>query len=379
MKRRFDEETTDWLGGVWKKLEVKLSAQCDRIADKIPYIPVNSRYEEDMAETDIYWWTNGFWAGMLWQMYRVTGLDKYRNAAEGVEKKLDAALEGFTGLHHDVGFMWLHTAVANYRLTGNPQSKVRGLHAANILAGRYNPRGKFIRAWNNDCTGWIIIDCMMNIPLLYWAGEMTGDPRFSYIAADHADTVLRHIVREDGSCSHIAILDPDSGELLETPAGQGYEPGSSWSRGQAWGLYGLALSYRYTKYDRYLHAAKRIAHYFISNVASTGYIPLVDFRAPQEPVLWDTTAGTCAACGLLEIADSVGELERPMYENAAIRILKETDRRFCNWDADTDYIVGGGTVAYSCDSKDSAVPIIYGDYFFIEAVLRLKDSGFLIW
>lgn len=214
--------------------------------------------------------------------------------------------------------------------------------------------------WNDECIGWIIVDSMMNIPLLYWASETVGDPRFSFIARDHADTVLRHVVRPDGSCNHIAKLDPESGELLETPGGQGYKPGSAWSRGQAWALYGFALSYHHTKDDSYLNAAKIIAHHFIANVSLTDYIPLVDFRTPAEPVLWDTTAGTCAACGLLELAESVGELERPLYLNAATSILKATDRRFCNWNPEEDAIVGNGTAAYFCDSKGSAVPIIYG-------------------
>ena len=104
---------------------------------------------------------------------------KYRLAAEGVENKMDAAFTSIGKLNHDVGFMWLHTAVADYRLTGNPKSRERGENAANILAGRFNPLGKFIRAWNGDSNiGWMIIDCMMNIPLLYWMSEENKDPRF---------------------------------------------------------------------------------------------------------------------------------------------------------------------------------------------------------
>ncbi|MCL6458977.1 MAG: glycoside hydrolase family 88 protein [Gorillibacterium sp.] len=379
MSYSINEVNKAWLDAVWIKLEAKMSAECDRIGDRIPYIPENGVYEEDKAETDIYWWTNGFWPGMLWQMYHSTHDEKYKTAAEGVELRLDKALEGYDGLHHDVGFMWLHSAVANYRLTGNEKAKTRGLHAANLLAGRYNPRGKFIRAWNNDCIGWTIVDCMMNIPLLYWASDLTHDPRFTYIAKDHADTTLAQTVRPDGSCNHIVILNPENGEFVEAPGGQGYASGSSWSRGQAWALYGFALSYTHTKEERYLATAKKIAHYFIANVATTDYVPLVDFRAPAEPVIWDTTAGVCAACGLLEIAESVGELEKPLYENAAISILKATERRFCNWNVNEDSIVANGTGSYHGRNGDFAKPIIYGDYFFIEAILRLRGQALLIW
>ncbi|WP_080834161.1 glycoside hydrolase family 88 protein [Cohnella massiliensis] len=368
-----------WLDETWEKTKAKMSAEVERVGDRIPYIPVDGKYAEDKGETDIYWWTNGFWPGMLWQMYNATKEEKYKAAAEGVERRLDAALEGFEGLHHDVGFMWLHSAVANYRLTGSETSKTRGLHAANVLAGRYNPRGKFIRAWNEDRAGWMIVDCMMNIPLLYWAARETNDPRFVYIAKDHADTTLEKIVRPDGSCNHIAILNPENGELLELPGGQGYESGSSWSRGQAWALYGFALSHRHTGDDRYLQAAKKIAHYFIANVATTGYVPLVDFRAPAEPICYDTTAGVCAACGMLQLAEAVSELEKPLYANAAVQILQATDRRFCNWNVDEDAIVGNGTGSYHGRHGDYGVPIIYGDYFFIEALLRLKEKHFLIW
>ncbi len=365
-----------WIDGVYDKILKKISAQLKRNNDNIVYIAHDSVYDEDKADTDIYWWTNGFWSGILWQMYYVTKDKEFKNAAEGIENKLDAALDGFVGLYHDVGFMWLHTAVADYRLTGNEKSRARGLHAATILAGRYNPIGKFIRAWNDDKTGWMIIDCLMNIPILYWASEVLGDPRFNVIAKMHADTAIKVLLREDGSCNHIAIFDPETGELLDTPGGQGYAEGSSWSRGQAWAIYGFALSYNHTGEKRYLDAAKKVADYFISNIENTGYLPLSDFRAPEKPVLYDTTAGVCAACGFLELYEHVGEDEKQVYKEVAVKILKATDEKFCDWDNENDGIVGGGKVSYH---EDGYFKIIYGDYFFIEAVLRLRNASFFIW
>nr|MCR5755628.1 glycoside hydrolase family 88 protein [Acetatifactor sp.] len=198
----------DWIEETYQKLCMKFSAECDRIGDRIPYSPKNGKYVEDCSQTALDCWTNGFWPGILWQMYHVTKEEKYKEAASKIEQKFDALFDEYVKLHHDVGFMWLHTAVASYRLTGEERSKVRGLHAANLLAGRYNPLGGFIRAWNEDRIGWIIIDCMMNIPLLYWAGRETKDPRFTAIAMKHADTAMNMLVREDGSCNHIAVLDP---------------------------------------------------------------------------------------------------------------------------------------------------------------------------
>ena len=378
MKYNLDENNQKWLDKIYEKIMAKMSAQCDRIGDKIPYIAEGGVYREDKAQTDIVWWTNGFWPGMLWQMYHATGEEKYKVAANGVEDKLDQAFDKYTGLHHDVGFMWLHSAVANYRITGNERSLARGLHAAHLLAGRYNPRGKFIRSWNRDRAGWVIVDSMMNVPLLYWAEDVIDDPRFKYIAMDHVDTVMNNTVRQDGSCNHIIVLDPTNGELLETPGGQGYASGSSWSRGQAWAIYGFALSYLHTDKKEYLDTAKKVAHYFISQIDLTDGVALLDFRAPKEPVYWDSTAGVCAACGLLEIANHVPALEKDFYINAAIKILKATDKKFCNWDINYGSIVQMGSGSYFTE-HDKHVPIIYGDYFFIEAVLRLLDKDILIW
>jgi unsaturated chondroitin disaccharide hydrolase len=367
-----------WAKGIFEKLHAKLKAECSRLQGVIPYIPRDGHYH-DLGANDIYWWTNGFWPGMLWQMYHASEYEVYRQYAESVEKRFDAALEGYEGLHHDVGFMWLHTAVADYRLTGNKDSLRRGLHAANLLAGRYNPVGHFIRAWNGERTGWIIIDTMMNIPLLYWASKESGDPRFSYIAQSHADTAINKLLRPDGSSNHIAILDPQTGECLETPAGQGFAPGSSWSRGQSWAVYGFALSYHHTGKQAYLDAAKQSAHYVIANFARNDWLPVVDFRSPAEPLKYDSTAAMISACGLLEIASHVGEHEKPLYTTSALRLLRACEQAFADWDLERDGIIGKGTAAYHGGVQDTEVPIIYGDYFFTEAVLRLLGKDFLIW
>lgn len=373
------EKDREWLQDIWQRLENKLEKQCERMDDKIPYIVENGRYQQDLAKTDIAWWTNGFWGGILWQMYHATGKDLYKKRAVRVEERLDRSLEEYENLYHDVGFMWMHTAVADYRLTGEHKSFVRGQHAANLLAGRFNVLGNFIRAWNDDRAGWMIVDCLMNLSLLYWATEESKDPRFAAIAKKHADTALEKIVRQDGSCNHIAVLNPTTGEVEALPGGQGYAEGSAWSRGQAWAVYGFAISYAHTLEQRYLDAAKRVAHYFLANVSLTGFLPLCDFRAPEEPVYYDSTAGACAACGLLEIAKHVPEMEKRIYEQGAVCLLKAMEAKFCNWKEDEDGILGGGKVAYHETEQPHQVSIIYGDYFFTEAILRLMEKDFFIW
>ena len=218
---------------------------------------------------------------------------------------------------------------------------------------------------------------MMNIPLLYRVSEELKDPRFRYIALSHADTTMRDHVRPDGSVNHIVSHDIVTGDVIETIGGQGYGVGSTWSRGQAWALYGFILSYIHTGKQEYLDTAKSVAHYFISCVCDD-YLPKCDFRAPQEPVIYDSTAGACAACGLIEIANHVPEFEKDLYLNAAIQLLKAMEAKFCNWNENEDSILGWGTEAYH-NEKTRHIPIIYGDYFFIEALYKLRGHDMLFW
>lgn len=366
-----------WLESAMNKLIKKMSAQCERLGTMMPYVPFNGVYE-DMGKVHLEAWTNGFYSGMLWQMFHVTGEEKYSINATGIEARLDEALEGFEKLDHDVGFQWLHTSVANYRLTGNEKSRRRGLHAAGILAGRFNLEGNYIRAWNDEGKqGVAIIDCLMNLPLLHWAYKETGYVSYEQIARKHTEMALNYIIRPDGSCNHMVEFNPVTGEYLNNPGGQGYASGSSWSRGHAWAIYGMALAYRYLKDVRYLEAAKSVAHYFLANVSLNDYIPVIDFRAPSKPIYLDTTAGVCAACGLLEIAEFVGEHEKQLYVQSAIKCMKAIEP-YCCWDPEKDSIMSHGSARYD-RASDREVPIIYGDYFLMEGILRLSEQSFLIW
>lgn len=376
MKYAISEQMLNWAQDTWEKLERKLSAEEKRIGSDMPYIPVNGRYE-DMGEKALTWWTNGFWGGMLWQMYHATGEERYAKTAEQLEIRFDKALEAYEGVDHDLGFMWLHTAVADYRRTQNPQSKIRGLHAAALLASRFQPMGNYFQAWNQGPSV-AIIDCVMNLPLLYWGSEVTGNPSWKQLAMRHADMALEHILRPDGSSNHIVVFDPETGECLDKPGGQGYGKGSAWTRGQSWAIYGMALSYRYTGKEEYLDAAKRSAHYFIANAAMNDFDVVIDFRAPKEPVYYDNTAAACAACGLLELSEHVPEYEKELYVSAAVKLLQRLTERFCNWNEDEDGILTHGSARYD-RASDREVPIIYGDYFLLEGVLRLLEKDFLIW
>lgn len=377
MRYEITPQEREWAQQIWGKLEEKIAAQNERLGSRMPYIPVNGRYA-DMGEEHLTWWTNSFWSGILWQAYHATGKQAYADNAAAAEARLDRALEEYTGLDHDIGFLWLHTAVADHRLTGNEQSRLRGIRAAAILASRFQPAGNYFRAWNHGEDSVAIVDCLMNLPILYWGSEVTGDSAWKKLAMAHADTALREILRPDGSSNHIVAFDRETGEVTKKPGGQGYGEGSSWTRGQAWAIYGMALSYKHTGKQEYLDASKRTAHYFLANAALADYDVVIDFRAPSEPVYYDNTAAACAACGLLELSEHVPELEKPLYVRSAVKLLQRLTERFCNWNVEEDGITVRGSARYD-RAADREVPIIYGDYFLVEGILRLLEKDFLIW
>ena len=382
------ETYLSWARKTLEMVRAKMAWVSEENRDKIPYTTdKNGRYDDRSAEgiqwnqdDGLNWWTNGFWGGIMWLLYQDTKEEKYAEIARASDKKLEKCLSTFYGLHHDVGFMFLPTSVANYRLTGSKSARRNAMHAAVLLAGRFNPMGRFIRAWNEngntDVRGWAIIDCMLNISLLYWASEESGDPRLRHIAVMHVDTTLASFLRDDGSVCHIVEFDPETGDRMNSLGGQGYAHGSSWTRGQGWAIYGFANSYAHTKKQAYLDAAKRVAHYCIANLCEGGIVP-ADFRQPQEPAIEDSCGACIIADGLLEVARFVQENEKEMYIGAAIKILRTIVETRSDWSHDCDAIVQNCTAAYH-DEKHH-FPMVYADYFLIEALYKLVGTENLIW
>lgn len=370
----------EWINETWKKIDKKMQKVAVRSRDKIPYTADENGIHDDRRSTNISLWTNGFWGGLMWLMYIGSKNDVYKTTALNAEKIMDEAFKNYDMLNHDVGFMWHIMSGVNYRITGDKEARLRNIYAANLLASRYDTEGGYIIAWDSDGNRYAsIIDCMMNIPLLHWASEETSRDTYKAIAIAHADMTMRDHIRHDGSVIHIIHHNNDTGEANELSGGQGYKKGSCWSRGQAWALYGFALSYIHTGKQEYLDTAKKVANYFIA-ASCNDWLPKSDFRSPKEPVLYDMTAACCAACGLIEIANNVSEYEKETYLSAAINILKACDAKFCNYDEDIDYIVGGGTLMYpNVEFREVHIPIIYGDYYFVEALLKLRGNDFIPW
>ena len=384
------EANAQWINETWEKIDRKLSTLCIKSRDKLPSTTVDGVHD-DRSETSPEWWTNGFWGGMMWLMYLGTQNEEYKKTAIRSEELLDKALENYKGLHHDVGFMWLPTSVANYRITGNKAACNKALFIASVLFSRYNIDGGYIRAWNNwndspedPNKTWTIIDCLLNIPLLYWASEQIGDDRFAKVAMRHADMAIRDHIRPDGSINHIVEHNDKTGELVKVHTGQGYSETSSWSRGVSWAVYGMVLSYIYTKEQRYLDAAILAADHFIEECKKTNYLPLVDFYAPAEPMYYDASAGMATACGLIEIAKALGGERGEYYMNEAINILKAADEHFCNYSDDEDALVLMNCGRYPHNEAEMArskphISLIFGDFYFVEAMFKLRGNDFLIW
>jgi Highly conserved protein containing a thioredoxin domain len=369
-----------WIKQAFEKSMEKYAATIKTAAEQgiIPYSGLKDKWQGSPQERNT-WWTGGFWPALMWQFYNFSKDETFLKEARRVQDILHhELLYAYEGLHHDVGFMFKLSFGAENQLFPSNELEKTILRCADLLAGRFNPLG-FIKAWNGeDKCGWAIVDCMMNLPLLYWASAHSGDPRYKKIADIHAHFTMENFIRPDGSSNHIVISDPETGEILKKPGGQGYAEGSSWSRGQSWALHGFVLAYINTKNPEYLDTAKRIAHYFIANIREDGLVDC-DFRQPKTEERLDNIGGACAASGLLLLETLVPELEKPMYRDAAVKMLRAMDEKCADYSMDTYGVLQKCTAAYHDDGAGRHINIVYGDYFYLEALYRLMGGELMLW
>ena len=321
------------------------------------------------------WWTGGFWPGLMWQLYVRTGDGFFMEEARRTEALLTEEFRVYEHMSHDMGFMYLLSCGADAKLTGDRQAGLDTLHAASLLMGRFNPVG-YIRAWNRaDQAGIAIIDCLMNLTLLFRATRETGDPRFAHVAEIHADTSLREFIRADGSVSHIIEFDPETGKRVREHGGQGYALGSQWSRGQAWGLYGLTLMYLNTRKAKYLEAAEKVSANFIAHIRPDGLTDC-DFCQPAEEERIDNIAGAVAACGFLELEKLTG---KEIYRASALRLVDGLLDHCCDWTEERCGLLTMCTASYHDDGAGRHTNITYGDYFLTEALAKLNGQDPMLW
>ena len=366
-----------WTEDAVRQIIGKVLAQKDQIGASFPHVAYDGKFRYENPS----FWTAGFWPGILWMVYEKTGDESVKEIAIQIEDQLKDVLDDFFHIHHDVGFMYLPTAVLHHRLFSNEDSYRTGLKAASHLAGRFNLAGHFIRAWtsevNPNSTGWAIIDCLMNLPLLFWASKELKDPRFYQIAKAHIETVRTKFVRKDGTVPHIVSFDPYTGEKIENLGGQGYSGDSVWSRGQSWALYGFSIAYRETRDPEYLKAAETIGNWIWEHLPED-LVPYWDFSAPKEQQFArDSSAAACMASGYLELSSLEDDQEKKQkYQNMAEQILQSLLEHYADFSLENQGILQKGTVSFPND-RHINVPIIYGDYFLLEALMKLTEPEFV--
>jgi len=346
---------------------------------------VNQFYEPVENED----WTAGFWTGELWLAYENSGEECFRKAAEvqidsfmnRIEKKISVD-------HHDMGFLYSPSCVAGYKLVENKTGKTAALLAADQLISRYHPIREYIQAWGSmdspdNCR--LIIDCLLNLPLLYWATKVTGDIKYEDIAEKHIETALKYVIREDYSTWHTFYFDPMTGTPSHGATCQGYRDDSAWARGQAWAIYGIALSYRYTKKLEYIDTFENVTKFFIDRLPQD-MVPFWDLEFTEgsnEPR--DSSAAAIAACGMLEMTKYLSEEDKEYYTNIAKKIMKSLYDNY----AVKDFTTSNGLLLHSTYSKHSPYNTCdnngvdecnsWGDYFYLEALTRLKKDWKLYW
>jgi unsaturated chondroitin disaccharide hydrolase len=321
-------------------------------------------------------WVGGHWVGLLWLAYAHTGDPAIEAGARQWAERL-APRQFDTGTH-DLGFLFELSHLLGARLTGDASLNEPAMQAAKSLIQRYNPRSGFIRAWGKmenpeDRRGRAIIDTMMNLDLLFWATKASGKNDFSLIAETHAHTALARQVRADWSTAHCADFDPDTGEFLKQDTHQGLSATSCWSRGQAWAVYGYAECFRETGNPLFLQASQNLARYMIAN-NPPDHVPFWDYNSPLLPDdVRDSSAGSILASGLLILAG----LEPDIAQAAAWRAEAETILASL-WQSYTSQVDGSESILiHATRSKPAGHMdhgLIYGDYYFVEALTRLSKS-----
>jgi len=373
-----------------------------------PAYSINNFYSPSENED----WTNGFWTGEIWLIY-----EYLNNKAKELPERNDALIEMIDLLkhagnvqvdsflnriekkisvdHHDMGFLYSPSCVAAYKLTGNENAKKAAIKAADQLITRFHPVGEFIQAWgpmDQPENYRLIIDCLLNLPLLYWASEETGDEKYRDIAEKHIHTAVSNVIRDDYSTWHTFFFDMKTGEPDHGSTCQGYRDGSAWSRGQAWGIYGMALAYRYTKKEAYIDLFRNVTEYFMNHLPAN-LIPYWDLefadwteeQLRDDPQPLDTSSSSIAACGMLEMAKYLNNDEADYYRSLAKKLIKAIyDEAVVKDTKQSNGLVLHSTYSnhspyntcnhYGVDECNS-----WGDYFYIEALTRLSRDWEQYW
>lgn len=372
--------------------QLRLAIECTHKAKKEKHNAIAFRVSPRSINKDgslslvsPYDWCSGFFPGSLWQMYAYTHDNYWRRQAISFTWPIEEA-QWHKGTH-DLGFMMNNSFGKGYELTGEQSYLDVVLQSAQTLTTRYNDKVKCIRSWDHNRDKWrfpVIIDNLMNLELLFEATILTGDSTYWNIAVNHANTTMKNHFRPDYSSYHVVDYVPETGEINMKCTAQGYSDDSYWSRGQAWGLYGYTMCYRFTHDPAYLKQAENIADFFLKlpNMPND-LIPYWDMKTPEtekasqaqpdSKVPRDASAAAVIASGLYELSQYVGSAKSTYYKSIADQIVHNLSKHYQAEPGTTyGFLLKHSTGHLPADSEID-VPLCYADYYYLEALLR-KDK-----
>ena len=349
-------------------------------SDTETLLPHSLSNEGELLYTTPQGWTSGFFPGALWYMYELTG-DKYW--AEKAARHTEILEEvQYNVDHHDTGFMIGCSYGNGLRLLGTEAYKPIMIQAAKSLCTLYRPAAGVIQSWSPENTtvkrnGWqcaVIIDNMMNLELLFEASKLSGDPSFAEIAVTHANTTMKNHYRPDFSCYHVVDYNPETGEIREKKTAQGYADESVWARGQAWGLYGYTLCYRYTRNPEYLAQAEKIAEFLLNHPnLPEDLVPYWDYTCPDIPDTYrDASSAAIIASALYELCDYSDN--KALYKEKADKMVESLSAAPFRSEAGTAHgFLLNSSVTSIPHGADINVPLNYADYYYLEALVRKRN------
>ena len=304
------KENMEWLAEAMHYVKSKVNENLPKYSTVFPTSSSENLIYGEMGNKD---WTEGFWTGILWLLYEDTNEKKYLSALETLLRTFQERLDQNIGLNtHDIGLLYSLSTLAGYKITGNEKALEFSVRAADCLMERYSEKTQIIQAWGNledpKEKGRMIIDCLMNLSLLYNISEITGEKKYKEAAEHHAKQAQKYLVREDYSTYHTYYMNVDTGEPIKGVTAQGYSDNSAWARGQAWGVYGFALSYAHTGDKTFLETASRIADYYLERLPED-FVPYWDLYFQEGDEYRDSSSAGILACGLLELSKHLPVLD----------------------------------------------------------------------
>lgn len=322
-------------------------------------------------------WCSGFWPGILWMTYETHNDKKILKAAKGYTKSIFNIINQPI-YDHDLGFLIINSILKGYEQTNCNKYKKIALLAADSLATLYNPKVGTILSWPRHITDYgghnTIMDNMINLELLFWASENGGNKMLKNIAINHATTTMQHHFRPDGSAFHVAIYDTITGKFIKAQTHQGYANYSMWARGQAWAIYGYTMVYRYTHDKVFLDFAEKVTDIYLKRLTenSTDLIPIWDFDDPRKNMApKDASAACIVASALLELQKYTTTKKAKIYKQLAEdMLLSLSSEKYQSRQNNVGFLMHS-TGHHPANSEIDAT-IIYADYYYIEALTRLK-------